>query len=227
MTMPPPPETPQEPPTGWTPPGQPGYPQPPYPVAPPPFPPQQPYPPQGHPQQAQPQQPYPPQPFQPQPFPGAAPTAPPAAPVAPRKRRTGLIVTIVVVVLVLCCGVTGGGGWWAYSKYQEGATDREMAAVATSVHGYPLGEHRVIFTLSGSGSVTVEYSDGTRQTSVVEGMPWRKTVVVPKDDFLVWVRVDTSSGGNVQRCTIDVDGSPAVAGGLTGSQVVCAVSFSS
>ncbi|MEV6971569.1 hypothetical protein AB0M47_41385 [Hamadaea sp. NPDC051192] len=240
MTMPPPPETPQEPPTGWTPPGQPEYPQPQYPTA-PPLPPHQQYPQQAYPQQqfppqqgypAPPFQPQPPiqqqPPFQPQPAPGASPTPPPAAPAAPRKRRTGLIVTIVGVVLVLCCGVTGGGGWWAYSKYQQGADDSEMSSIAVSVHGYEYDEHKAILSLGGSGSVTVDYYDGVTKHSVTTELPWQKTVTVAQDDFLVWMRSTADSAGSPQRCTIEVDGSRATVGGPdSGEQVACAVSFSS
>ncbi|NUT21485.1 MAG: hypothetical protein HOV77_20100 [Hamadaea sp.] len=149
-------------------------------------------------------------------------------PVAPRKRRTGLIVTIVAVVLVLCCGVTGGGGWWLYSSYQAGADDREMKDSAVGVYGYKYDEHKAILSLGGQGTVTIEYFDGSAKQTTTSQLPWQKTVTVAKDDFLVWVRSTADSAGSPQRCTIEIDGSRSTAMGPDSSQrVACAVSFNS
>lgn len=68
--------------------------------------------------------------------------------------------------------------------------------------------HTVVFTVTGTGQATINYSKGTEVLSVKSALPWTITVNVPAGQFPGHALTATSSdfNGAAMSCKVTVDG---------------------
>ncbi|MFL6075106.1 MAG: hypothetical protein ACJ73S_17040 [Mycobacteriales bacterium] len=79
--------------------------------------------------------------------------------------------------------------------------------------------HTVVFTVTGSGQATINYSRGTEVLTVKSSLPWTITVNVPAGQFAGHALTATSSDFNeaTMACKVTVDGNQVASDSGNGS----------